>query len=107
MEDIKCVICQAEFRSGCLVDGKCTVCVKSYPDAKTRGDINKKKDPEVANQESLIKELVTKHVNELLESFGILHRCLTCSKLYFKRSPAQKSCDLCKLAAADNSKGGN
>ena len=44
MEDTKCVICQAEFRSGCLVDGKCTVCVKSYPDAKTRGDINKKKD---------------------------------------------------------------
>lgn len=98
MEENKCAVCLSEgFKSGALdKDSVCTVCNKLWPGAKTPDDRNKKKKPEVESYETTVKELVTKQVNELLESFGILHRCLGCGSLYFKRSPAQKKCNLCK-----------
>ena len=94
MENDKCAVCLSEgFKSGTLDENNvCTMCNKLWPGAKTPEDRNKKKKPEVESHEATIKELVTKQVDELLESYGILHRCLTCSNLYFKRSPAQKSC---------------
>ena len=94
MEENKCAVCLAEgFKSGTLDENNvCAVCNTLWPGAKTSKDRNKKKKPEVESHEACIKELVTNQVNELLESFGILHRCLTCSNLFFKRSPAQKSC---------------
>lgn len=104
MEEDKCTVCLSEgFKSGLLEDGVCFMCRKLWPGAKTPDDRNKKKKPEVESHETQTKELVTKQVNELLESFGILHRCLDCGNLYYKRSPAQKKCDLCR----DASKGGN
>ena len=93
MEENKCVVCLSEgFKSGTLEDGVCGQCRKLWPGAKTPDDRNKKKKPEVESHEVETKELVTNEVNNLLESYGILHRCLTCSNLYFKRSPAQKGC---------------
>ncbi|TES92004.1 MAG: hypothetical protein E3J87_06410 [Candidatus Cloacimonadota bacterium] len=93
MEENKCTVCLSEgFKSGTLEGGICGQCKKLWPGAKTPEDRNKKKKPEVESYEATVKELVTKQVNELLESYGILHRCLICSNLYFKRSPAQKSC---------------
>jgi len=92
-EENKCALCDAEFKPGYLDNNSiCEICKGEHPGAKTKEDMNKKKKPEVESHEALVKELVTKQVNELLESYGILHRCLTCSNLYFKRSPAQKSC---------------
>ena len=100
MNNDKCVVCLSEgFKSGSLdKDCVCDMCRKLWPGAKTPDDRHKKKKPEVESYETTVKELVTKQVNELLESFGILHRCLGCGSLYFKRSPAQKKCDLCKEA---------
>ena len=94
MDENKCVVCLSSgFKSGALdSDNVCTTCNKLWPGAKKPEDRNKKKKPEVESYEATVKELVTKQVNETLESYGILHRCLTCSNLYFKRSPAQKSC---------------
>ena len=98
MNENKCVLCDTEYKSGYLVGGICDTCKKEFPGAKTKEDMKKKKKPEIENHETLVKELVTKQVNDLLESFGILHRCLTCSNLFFKRSPAQKSCGCDKVA---------
>lgn len=93
----KCSVCLSEgFKSGNLDENNvCTMCNKLWPGAKTPEDRNKKKKPEVESHEATIKELVTNEVNNLLESYEILHRCLECSKLYFKRSPAQKQCSEC------------
>jgi hypothetical protein len=98
MDESKCAVCNSEgFKAGALdEDNVCGVCNKLWPGAKTPDDRNKKKKPEVESHEANIKELVTKEVNSLLESYGILHRCLTCSNLYFKRSPAQKGCGCVK-----------
>ena len=99
MEENKCTVCLSDgFKSGTLEDGVCGQCKKLWPGAKKPEDRNKKKKPEVESYETTVKELVTNEVNSLLESFGILHRCLGCGNLYFKRSPAQKKCDLCKEA---------
>ena len=94
MSEDKCAVCLSEgFKSGTLDENNvCGVCNKLWPGAKTPEDRNKKKKPEVESYEATVKELVTNEVNSLLESYNILHRCLTCSNLYFKRSPAQKSC---------------
>jgi len=96
MEIEKCAVCEAEFKPGHLVEGTCEVCKKLWPGAKTKEDRDKAKKPDVESHEVRIKDLVTKQVNELLESYGLLHRCLNCSNLYVKKSPAQKSCSLCK-----------
>lgn len=96
-EENKCALCDAEFKPGYLDNNSiCEICKREHPGAKTKEDMDKKKKPEVESHEAFVKELVTKQVNELLESFGILHRCLDCGNLYFKRSPAQKKCNLCK-----------
>ena len=95
MEDNKCNVCEANFFGTPLVGGVCSDCTKLYPGVKTKEGLKKDKKPEIESHEVLIKELVTKQVNEMLESFGILHRCLTCGKLYYRRSPAQKSCSDC------------
>ena len=93
MEEIKCAVCKAEFSTGCLDgDGVCSTCKTIWPGAKTPEDRNKVKKPEVESHEVRVKELVTSQVNELLESYGILHRCLDCTNFFFKRSPAQKGC---------------
>ena len=99
-EENKCAVCLSEgFKSGTLdKNNVCTMCNKLWPGAKKPEDRNKKKKPEVESHETETKELVIKQVNELLESFGILHRCLDCGNLYFKRSPAQKKCNVCKEA---------
>ena len=98
LEENKCAVClSAGFKSGALdKDNVCTTCNKLWPGAKTPDDRNKKKKPEVESHETHIKDLVTNEVNSLLESYEILHRCLGCSKLYFRRSPAQKQCSDCK-----------
>ena len=97
MEDNKCAVCLSDgFKSGALEDSVCGQCRKLWPGAKTPDDRNKKKKPEVESQEATVKELVTNEVNSILESYEILHRCLGCSKLYYRRSPAQKQCNLCK-----------
>ena len=98
MEENKCNVCEAEFSAGHLVEGICKNCISLYPFAKTKEDLKQDKTPEVESHEANIKALVTKQVNELLEAYGLLHRCLSCSNLYFKRSPAQKSCGDCKEA---------
>ena len=94
MENDKCAVCLSEgFKSGTLdKDNVCIMCNKLWPGAKIPDDRKKKKKPEVESHETQIKDLVVKQVNEILEEYGILHRCLTCSNFYFKRSPAQKSC---------------
>ena len=102
LEENKCAVCEAEFGAGHLKEGICLDCNKLYPGVKTKEGLKKEKAPKVESRETHIKELVTKQVNELLESFGILHRCLNCGNLYFRRSPAQKNCSACKKEAINN-----
>ena len=93
LEENKCAVCKAEFRTGCLDgDGVCGTCNVMWPGAKTPEDRNKTKKPEVESQTALIKDMVTSQVNELLEAYGVLHRCLDCGAFFYKRSPAQKGC---------------
>ena len=96
LDENKCAVCEAEFGAGHLTEGVCLDCKTLYPGAKTKEDLKKEKAPDVQSHETYITDLVTKQVNELLESFGILHRCDTCGNLYFRRSPAQKICGICK-----------
>lgn len=96
MEAEKCNVCLAEFREGMLDDnGVCTQCNVMWPGAKTPEDRNKNKKHDVENQETITKELVIKKVDEILEKYGILHKC-DCGNLFYKRSPAQKKCGNCK-----------
>lgn len=93
MDENKCNVCRAEFNSGYLdVDGICDTCKVMWSGAKTPEDRNKTKKPEVESQEAHIESLVTKQINDLLESYGLLHRCSDCGNLFYKRSPAQKGC---------------
>ena len=100
MDENKCSVCKSEgFKAGTLDENSvCTVCNKLWPGAKSPEDRKKKGKPEVQSQEANVVELVTKQVDSILESYGILQKCLTCGNLYFKRSPAQKVCGACKEA---------
>lgn len=94
MDEDKCKVCLSSgFKAGALdKDNVCTQCNKLWPGAKTPEDRKKKNKPEVENHETQTVELITKQIDSILESYGILHKCLTCGTLYYKRSPAQKGC---------------
>lgn len=87
MEFEKCECCKAEFRPGSLNDdGVCKTCI-------ILGLVDKAKKQE-DKIEADNKERVRKIVADELEKFGILQKC-ECGELFFKRSPAQKSCGNC------------
>lgn len=97
----KCVICEAEFRAEVMSNEKCPLCVELYPKARSKKEILVK-TPEKAR--TLTEDTVKGIVYEILEEANIKRVvCERCSKLFYRRSPAQKMCPVCKAIKATTS----
>lgn len=93
-EEMICKVCEASFRASAMVGDKCQLCVELYPKAKTKEDIKVKTKNKA---KTLTEETVKEIVYEILEEANLKRvKCENCSKLFFKRGPAQKYCDDCK-----------
>ena len=93
-EDVKCVICQANFRPATMVGNKCKTCNGLYPDAETLEDI---KDLNKERARLLNEPVIRQIIYEILADAGIKRkRCEDCKALFFPRSPAAKFCDNCR-----------
>lgn len=99
MEDEKCKVCESGFPKGYLADGICDPCKLMWPGAKTKEDRNKGKRPDIESQDTRTKNMV----NDLLESYGIIHKC-DCGGYYFRRSPNQKGCGDCPRQVGEAAK---
>jgi len=95
MSETRCVICEADFRTEAMVGKKCKTCAGLYPAAKTKEDVKIKfKDRAKTLSDESIKEIVY----SILEEANIKRAtCEVCSTLYFRNSPAQKTCKVCKV----------
>lgn len=94
MEEAKCDICEQLFYSHAMKDGKCSLCAELYPKAKTKEDIKQNTKPKAR---TLSDEVVREIVYEILEEANLKRvKCEQCGKLYFRTSPAQKSCPACR-----------
>ena len=93
-EETTCKICDAGFRASAMVGDKCELCDSLYPKAKTKEDIKTKfKNKAETLTEGRVKDLVY----EILEEANIKRvECEKCGKLYYRTSPAQKTCRVCK-----------
>lgn len=95
VDEIKCAFCGQNFRPTALDEkGKCEFCRRKYPDAESPDDIKKKSNEEKEHESKLVN-IVAKQVDDILSNYGILKTCI-CGQLYYKRSPAQKSCGKCE-----------
>ena len=95
MDEQRCSLCEAYFRSTAMVDGKCPVCHKMYPTIKTREELKLKNSP--AKAMVLTDKVVQQMIYDTLEEAGIKrYECEKCHKLYFRTSPAQKVCVDCR-----------
>lgn len=94
MDEVRCIICESNFRPDSMKEGKCSVCAKLYPNAKRREDIK----PKSANTpKTLTDETVKDIIYEVLEEAGLKRiKCEKCGKLVFRNSPAQKICLVCR-----------
>lgn len=94
MEESRCAICEAYFISSAMVGDKCSNCNTLYPKARTKEDIKIKfKNKAETLTESRVKELVY----EILEEANLRRiDCEKCGKPYFRTSPAQKTCKVCR-----------
>ena len=94
LDEQRCVICEGYFRTNVMEGNKCKLCAKLYPTAKTKEDV-KVKTP--IKGKTLSDETVREIVYEILAEAGLKRfKCETCGKLYFKTSPAQKVCPVCR-----------
>ncbi|HEC66925.1 MAG TPA: hypothetical protein ENI23_16745 [bacterium] len=93
-EELTCVICEADFRANVMVGNKCSQCSELYPKAKTKEEVTiKSKNKAETLTEKRVKELVY----EILEEANLRRvDCDKCKKPYFRTSPAQKMCKICK-----------
>jgi len=98
-EEIKCTICEADFRPNAITElpagvPKCPECVSTYPDAVTRAEVqvfNKNKAQELSEAR------VIALIYEKLEEANIKRvPCDECKELFFRKNPAQKYCSKCK-----------
>jgi len=94
MEENRCVICEAYFRANAMEGDKCKQCAGLYPNAKTKEDILVK--PKIKGK-TLSEETVREIIYEVLEEANLKRvKCENCGKLYFRTSPAQKICPVCR-----------
>jgi rubrerythrin len=95
MDEQRCVLCEAYFRTNSMIEGKCPVCHQMYPSIKSRDELLRKNSPVRAR--TLTEETVQDIVYTILEEANIKRfKCEKCGKLYFRNSPAQKYCQVCK-----------
>ena len=94
MQEAQCCVCEGYFYANAMDGDKCKLCAGLYPNAKSKDDIKVKTK---AKGKTLSEETVKEIVYEILEEANIKRvKCETCNKLYFKTSPAQKVCAVCR-----------
>lgn len=92
----KCSICEGEFYVEALKDNKCDSCNARFPGVKDKAELMKQKDA-IQNKkynDGNLDNIISKRVDEILEGYGILQRC-DCKNLFYKTSPAKKTCGAC------------
>lgn len=95
MDEQRCNLCEAYFRSSAMVDGKCPVCHSMYPTIKTREELKLRNSP--IKSQTLTDKVVQQMIYDTLEEAGIKRfECEKCRSLFFKVSPAQKQCQRCR-----------
>ena len=96
--DIKCTICEADFRANVMTETpagvpKCPPCAEKFPGALTRAEV------QVVNKnkaESLTEARVKVIVYEILDAAGLSrHKCEKCHALFFRRKTMQVLCGAC------------
>lgn len=98
MEDVRCPICEADFRPNAMVSSggvmKCKICAEQHPKASTKEEAQgKTKDVAETMTEPRIRAIIY----EVLEEANIKRvECGECKELFFRRSPAQKTCQKCR-----------
>lgn len=102
MSEVKCTLCQADFRPGVIEEvpagvPKCPVCVRDHPKALTRAEILvTAKNQAVTLSEPRVKAMVY----EILEEAGLSrHKCEKCHAMFFRRGLLQKLCPACDAEA--------
>lgn len=89
-----CVICGAGFRPNAMKGTKCIACAEKYPGAESAAEVRQANKPKA---ETLTDVTVKKMIYAILEEAGIRrYKCENCKNLYFRTSPAQKVCKVCK-----------
>lgn len=95
MNSETCKICSFDFKPGTLLDGKCTECVKKFPDVDSMKEYREQQNPERKENERIMEERIAKLIDRKLKEVGILVEC-DCGKSFFRRSPSHKHCGNCK-----------
>lgn len=93
-EEMRCCICEADFRPSAMVGKKCKTCAGLYPTAKSKEDIKIVfKDKAKTLSDESVKEIVY----AILEEANLKRvKCEQCDVLFFRNSPAQRTCRVCK-----------
>lgn len=98
----KCAICEGGFYTAKMKDGKCDACNIRFPGVKDKEDLKKQRETSDSKfNAGSFEKRVEKQVENILKKFGFLIEC-DCGELYNKRSPAQKSCGICKNKETNN-----
>ena len=98
MNEIKCTICEADFRASSIEEvpagvPKCPLCVKDHPKALSRSEIMVHAKNEAA---TLSEARVNAMIYEILEAAGLArHECEKCHAMFFRRKPLQVTCEKC------------
>lgn len=96
MEDsLICPICGCQFRPKESSQTKCVRCEKEHPNEANLQEILDKKNPQ--RPDIMTEAVVRRIAYEVLEEAGIKRvKCEKCSRMFFKKSPAHKLCEICK-----------
>jgi len=99
MDNNICVICKAGFPDSSMKGNKCLKCHGLYPDAESVDDLRNKNTNVKA--ETMSESVVRRMIYDVLAEAGIKrHKCDKCSSLYYRTSPAQKTCSVCREKAS-------
>ncbi len=102
MNEIKCTICEADFRASAIEEvpagvPKCPLCAKDHPKALSRSEIMVHAKNEAA---TLTEARVNAMIYEILEKAGLArHECEKCHAMFFRRGIGQKLCEGCDKKA--------
>lgn len=106
-EEIKCTICEADFRPNVIVElpagvPKCPLCVEKFPGALTKAEVQ----VTAKNQAENMTEARVRAIGyEILEEAGLVrHKCEKCHALFFRCKPMQVLCKACGGLKKDEKK---
>ena len=95
MDSQTCKICNAGFRGSAMIGEKCVMCAAKYPTAESGTELREKNSNIKA--ETLTDVSVRRMIYDVLAEAGFNRfKCEKCSSLYYRTSPAQKKCTVCR-----------